>query len=138
MPVLKERALIIFEEDVKNVELLKKLRARVVVQMLPPHRYDGMLTMEQSLRFEGKELLTGEKIRLDIPLSSITETYLGFDEIFVGKDSKGKKYQLNPIRIRYRNDDNIVTLYAFLEYRGLFRSNSGEECYKMLKTVVNV
>jgi hypothetical protein len=138
MPVLKERALIIFEEDVENAELLKSLKARMVVQMLPPHRYDGLLSVDKSLKFEGKELLTGERMRFEIPLSSIVDLHLGFDETFVGKDSKGKKYQLNPVRIRYRHGDDIVTMYAFMEYKGLFRSNSGEECYKILAKMVNV
>ena len=138
MPVLKERALIIFEEDVKNAELLKKLKARMVIQMLPPHRYDGILSVEDSLKFEGKELLTGKNFRSDIQLSSIVDLYLGFDETFVGKDSKGKKYQLNPIRIKYKDNGGVRTMYAFMEYKGLFRSNSGEECYKILRAIINV
>ena len=39
MPVLKEWTLIIFGEDVRDVELLKTLKAKIVMQMLPPHRY---------------------------------------------------------------------------------------------------
>lgn len=136
MPVLKERTLIIFEEDVKDVELLKKLKAKIIVQMLPPHRYDGIMTVEKSLKFEGKELLSGEKFRFDIPLDSIVELQLGYDETFVGKDSKGKKYQLNPIRVKYSENGSVRTMYMFMEYKGLFRTNSGEECYKILEPLV--
>jgi hypothetical protein len=128
--------LIIFEDEVGDLGLLKKLRARLVVQMLPPHRYDGVLTVEDSLRFEGKELLTGERFSLKIPLDSIAEMHLGFDELYIGKDSKGKKYQLNPIRIRFRRNGAVKTMYAFMEYNGLFRSSSGEECFKILSKLV--
>jgi len=138
MPVLRERALIIFEEDVRNVELFRTLKARIVMQMLPPHRYDCTFTVNESLIFDGKELLSGNKFRLLIPLSSIVELHLGFDDLFVGKDSKGKKYQLNPIRIKYKENDKIRTVYVFAEYKGLFRSNSSEEVYKLLNSTVNV
>ncbi|MEM2760360.1 MAG: hypothetical protein QXU32_05910 [Nitrososphaerales archaeon] len=137
MVILKERALVIFEEDVKDPEILKKLKAKIIVQMLPPHRYDGILTVENSLRFEGKELFNRGKFRFDIPISSIVEMHLGFDETFVGKDSKGKKYQLDPIRIRYRDDRDVKTMYVFMEYKGLFRSNSSEECYRILASATN-
>jgi len=138
MPVLKERALIIFQEDVQDAELFKTLKAKIVIQMLPPHRYDCIFTINESLIFDGKELLSGNRFRLDIPLSSITDLHFGFDDVFVGKDSKGKKYQLNPVRIKYRENDKIRTIYVFAEYKGLFRSSNSEEIYKVLKSMVNV
>jgi len=138
MPVLKERALIIFEEDVLDVELLKTLKAKIVTQMLPPHRYDCTFTINGSLTFDGKELLSGKKFRVDVPLSSIVDLYLGFDNIFIGKDSKGKKYQLEPVRIKYRENDGVKTVYVFAEYKGLFRSGSSKEIYNILKSMVNV
>ncbi len=125
MPVLRERALIIFEADVRDAELLKTLKAKMVMQMLPPHRYDCSFIIDESLKFDGKELLSGNKFRLDIPLSSIVDLRLGFDDVFIGKDSKGKKYKLNPVRIKYRENSNVRTIYVFAEYKGLFRSSSG-------------
>ncbi|MGH9923178.1 MAG: hypothetical protein ACRD38_10535, partial [Nitrososphaerales archaeon] len=68
MGLLKERALIIFEEDVCNVELFKAIKAKIVTQMLPPHRYDCTFTVDNSLTFDGKEMLNGSKFKLDIPL----------------------------------------------------------------------
>jgi len=138
MSVLRERALIIFEEDVRDVELLKTLKAKIVTQMLPPHRYDCTFTINKPLIFDGRELLSGNKFRLDIPLSSIVDLHLGFDDVFIGKDSKGKRYQLNPVRIKYRENDKIRTIYVFAEYKGLFRSSNSEEIYKVLKSMVNV
>jgi len=138
MHVLRERALIIFDEDVRNAELLKTLKAKIVTQMLPPHRYDCTFTIDKSLIFDGKELLSGKKFRIDIPLSSIVDLHLGFDNDFIGKDSKGKRYQLDPVRIKYRENDSIRTVYIFAEYKGLFRSSSSEEIYKVLKSIVNV
>ncbi|MFQ5940525.1 MAG: hypothetical protein ACE5KA_02345 [Nitrososphaerales archaeon] len=119
------------------MELLKSLKTRMVIQMLPPHRYDGLLTVNDSLKFEGKDLLTGGKFRFDMPLNYITDLRLGFDDTVVGRHSKGKKYQLNPVRIKYRNGDALLTMYIFMEYRGLFRSNSGEECYRIVMRLVN-
>jgi hypothetical protein len=87
MPVLKERALIIFEEDVLDAELLKTIKAKIVTHMLPPYRYDCTLIIDKSLTFDGKEMLNGNKFRLHVPLSSIIDLHLGFDDNFVGKDS---------------------------------------------------
>jgi hypothetical protein len=138
MALLKERALIIFEEDVRNAELLKVIKAKIVMQMLPPHRYDCTFTVDSSLVIDGKEMLNGSKFRLDIPLPSIVDLHLGFDDDFIGKDSKGKKYQLQPVRIKYRQNDNVRTVYVFAEYKGLFRSSSSEEIYKILKSMISV
>ncbi|MEM0364804.1 MAG: hypothetical protein QXS25_04480 [Candidatus Nitrosocaldus sp.] len=135
MVMLKERALIIFEEDVLNTDLLKTLRARIVTQMLPPHRYDGMITIDDEgmILFEGKDLLNNGRFRLSISIDSIVDIHLGFDDVYIGKDSKGKRYQLNPIRLKYVDDTSrIRILYIFPEFRGLFRMNSSEEVYKIL------
>ena len=80
--------------------------------------------------FDGKEMPNWNKFRLDIPLPSIVDLHLGFDDKFIGNDSKGKKYQLQPVRIKYRENDNIRIVYVFAEYKGLFRSSSSEEVYK--------
>jgi hypothetical protein len=53
MALPKERALIIFEEDVRNVELFKAIKVKIVPQMLPPHRYDCTFTVDSSLMFDG-------------------------------------------------------------------------------------
>ncbi|MEM0029940.1 MAG: hypothetical protein QW572_07320 [Candidatus Nitrosocaldus sp.] len=138
MPLLKERALLIFEEDVLNAEVLKALRARIVTQMLPPHRYDGIVIVDdEQLLFEGRDILNGDRLRLSIPIRSIADVHLGFDNVYIGRDSKGKRYQLNPIRLKYVTDATIATtkpriLYIFPEFRGLFRTNSSEEVYKII------
>jgi len=136
--MLKERALMISDDDVTNAEMLKRLRARIVTQMLPPHRYDGILTLnDKEITFDGRDLLDNNKFRLVIPLNSIIDIHLGYDEKFTGKDSKGKSYQLLPIRVRYRADLTVKTVYIFSEYKGLFRSSSSEEVYKILLNLLN-
>jgi hypothetical protein len=136
--MLRERALMISDDDVTNVEMLKRLRARIVTQMLPPHRYDGILTLNDSeIAFDGRDLLDNNRFRLVIPLNSIIDIHLGYDERFIGKDSKGKSYQLLPIRVRYRADLTVKTVYIFPEYKGLFRSSSSEEVYKILLNLLN-
>ncbi len=137
MPLLRERALIIFEEDVRDGEVLRKLKARIVTQMLPPHRYDCTLTVEGSLVFDGRDLLDGNRFRLDIPLDSVASLHLGYNDVFAGKDSKGKKYQLNPVRITYRDGSGSMrTAYIFPECKGLFRTGSSEEVYKILASII--
>ncbi len=129
--MLKERALLISEEDI-DAEMLKRLRAKIVTQMLPPHRYDGILVLnDDEIIFDGKDILDGNRFRLVIPLSSIIDIHLGYDERFIGKDSKGKSYKLIPIRISY-NLDSIKKVYIFPEFRGLFRASSSEEVYKII------
>jgi len=128
----------ISDDDVTNAEMLKRLRARIVTQMLPPHRYDGILTLnDKEITFDGRDLLDNNKFRLVIPLNSIIDIHLGYDEKFTGKDSKGKSYQLLPIRVRYRADLTVKTVYIFSEYKGLFRSSSSEEVYKILLNLLN-
>lgn len=136
MPLLKERALLIFEKDVLDAEVLKALRAKIVTQMLPPYRYDGVLIIEgEQLLFEGRDILNGNRFRLSISIRSIADVHIGFDDVYIGRDSKGKRYQLNPIRLKYVDDsltNKPTTLYIFPEYRGLFRTNSSEEVYKII------
>lgn len=135
MPLLKERALLIFGEDVLDADTLKALRARIVTQMLPPHRYDGTMIIDEGrILFDGKDLLDNSRFRLSISMSSIKDINLGFDDVYTGKDSKGKRYQLNPVRLRYVDDatSRLRILYIFSEFRGLFRTNSSEEVYKIL------
>lgn len=134
MVMLKERALIIFEEDVMDTDVLKRLRAMIVTQMLPPHRYDGTLTIDEGkILFDGKDLLSNERFRLSISMDSIRDIHLGFDDLYIGKDSKGKRYQLSPIRLKYVDDRSRQrTVYIFPEFRGLFRTNSSEEVYRIL------
>jgi len=128
----------ISDDDVTNAEMLKRLRARIVTQMLPPHRYDGILTLnDKEITFDGRDLLDNNRFRLVIPLNSIIDIHLGYDEKFTGKDSKGKSYQLLPIRVRYRADLAVKTVYIFSEYKGLFRSSSSEEVYKILLNLLN-
>ncbi len=128
----------ISDDDVTNVEMLKRLRAMIVTQMLPPHRYDGILTLnDKEITFDGKDLLDNNRFRLVIPLNSIMDIHLGYDEKFIGKDSKGKSYQLLPIRVRYRLDLTNKMIYIFPEYKGLFRSSSSEEVYKILLNLLN-
>lgn len=123
--------MLISEEDI-DAEMLKRLRAKIVTQMLPPHRYDGILVLnDDEIIFDGKDILDGNRFRLVIPLSSIIDIHLGYDERFIGKDSKGKSYKLIPIRISY-NLDSIKKVYIFPEFRGLFRASSSEEVYKII------
>lgn len=123
--------MLISEEDI-DAEMLKRLRAKIVTQMLPPHRYDGILVLnDDGIIFDGKDILDGSRFRLVIPLSSIIDIHLGYDERFIGKDSKGKSYKLIPIRISY-NLDSIKRVYIFPEFRGLFRTSSSEEVYKII------
>ncbi len=136
--MLRERALMISDDDVTNVEMLKRLRARIVTQMLPPHRYDGILTLDdKEIAFDGRDILDNSRFRLVIPLNSIIDIHRGYDERFIGKDSKGKSYQLLPIRVRHRADLAVKTVYVFPEYKGLFRSSSSEEVYKILLNLLN-
>lgn len=123
--------MLISEEDIE-AEMLKRLRAKIVTQMLPPHRYDGILVLnDDEIIFDGKDILDGSRFRLVIPLSSVIDIHLGYDERFIGKDSKGKSYKLIPIRISY-NLDSIKSVYIFPEFRGLFRASSSEEVYKII------
>ncbi|MCS6767989.1 MAG: hypothetical protein RMJ59_05615 [Candidatus Nitrosocaldus sp.] len=136
MPVLKERALLIFEDDVLDADRLKALRARIVTQMLPPHRYDGTITVDdEQILFEGRDLLDGNRFRLSIMTGSIREIHLGFDDVYIGKDSKGKRYQLSPIRLVYADAGRLRRLYIFPEFRGLFRANSSEEVYRIITSI---
>ncbi|MGH9921815.1 MAG: hypothetical protein ACRD38_03590 [Nitrososphaerales archaeon] len=95
------------------------------------------VTVDNSLMFDRKEM-PNETSSDFIPLPSIVDLHLGFDDNFIGKDSKGKRYQLQPVRIKYKENDSIKTVYVFAEFKGLFRSSSSEEIYKVLKSMINM
>jgi hypothetical protein len=62
--VLTERAVILFEEDARDLELLKTLKAWIVTQMLPPQRYDCSLVINDSIFFDGKVIIGGNRLIL--------------------------------------------------------------------------
>ncbi len=134
MHMLRERTLLLSMKDLSDTDMLKRLRARILIQMQPPYRYDGILELrDDTLVYEGKDILN-ESVRLEliIRLKDITSIRLGYDDIFTGKDSKGKSYQIKPIKISYSNGGVNDTVYIFPEFKGLLRAGSSEEVYKVL------
>lgn len=76
----------------------------------PMHQHAGMAVLTKNdLVFLGEEELT-------IPLRSIEEVYLGFDEIFPASTVKNLGLFWQPLRIKF-NDSKVV--YMVVDYNGL-------------------
>lgn len=70
------------------------------------------------------EILIGGDDGLRIPLTSISQLYLGFDELYPSSSVKNFGAFWQPLRIKYSTSDNQQsTVYLVTDYNGIFTSN---------------
>ncbi|MBE9600774.1 hypothetical protein [Pedobacter sp. MC2016-24] len=80
----------------------------------PMHQHSGMAILTKNeLLFLGEEELT-------IPLPSIEEVYLGFDEIFPASTVKNFGLFWQPIRVKFNGNKAV---YMVIDYNGLKTNN---------------
>jgi len=85
--MLKERtnAMMIMEEDIESLlaewdKVPGWIKVHVAARR-PAHRYEGQLVMDNgSLFFMGRDMKEGRPFELEIPLESVDDVALGFDE----------------------------------------------------------
>ncbi len=70
------------------------------------------------------EILGSGSDGLRIPLASISQLYLGFDELYPASSVKNFGAFWQPLRIKYSTSDNPESaVYLVTDYNGIFTSN---------------
>jgi hypothetical protein len=137
-----ENSLMAYEEDIKNRTLLDWLKAHTS-GFKPLHRYEGVFELnEEKIVFDGKDIKEDKKFRLGIPIKSITDLYLGWDDIFTGfpmSRAGDRAYPWNkPLRVKYKSDLEERTIYLFVRFHRKWgiRASDNKEVYKKLKEIL--
>ena len=137
-----ENSLMAYEEDIKNRTLLDWLKAHTS-GFKPLHGYEGVFELdEDKIVFDGKDVKEGKKFRLEIPIKSISDVYLGWDEIFTGfplSRAGDRAYPWNkPLRIRYRLEQGEKTIYLFVNFHRKWgmRTSDNKEVYTKLNEML--
>src|SRR4051812_43113337 len=87
----------------------------------PLHNHEGYiaLTSEQIL-VEG----AGDEDDLVIPLSSISQLYLGYDEVYTSWSVKNAGLFWQPLRLEYfGNNNKTIKIYVIIDYMSLYSHN---------------
>ena len=138
-----ENSLMAYEEDIKNRSLLDWLKAHTS-GFKPLHRYEGVFELyEGKIVFDGKDVKEDRRFRLEIPIKSISDLYLGWDEVFTGfplSRAGDRAYPWNkPLRIRYRSEEGEKTIYLFVHFHRKWgiRTSDNREVYKKLNEMLS-
>ncbi|MFC1964726.1 hypothetical protein ACFLWG_01805 [Chloroflexota bacterium] len=113
------------------------IKTRLPVKCLT-HRYEGELLINgESLVFKGRENRGGRDCKMELPLDSIIDTYLGFSERLTNSvdpafDMKGPM----PFVVRYRDNGNSETLYFTTTANNDLSRKNNLEWYITLSKVV--
>ncbi|MGN7784635.1 hypothetical protein ACTJIJ_08915 [Niabella sp. 22666] len=94
-----------------------------------PHHHKGDIVLADG----GIITITGDE-NIKIPLSSIREIYLGFDEVYKNIYVKNFGIFWQPLRIQYYITTNrLGTIYLVVDYGGMFNKNN-----KWYETITNI
>jgi len=138
-----ENSLMAYEEDIKNRTLLDWLKAHTS-GFKPLHRYEGVFELcENKIVFDGQDVKEDRRFRLEIPIKSISDLYLGWDEVFTGfplSRAGDRAYPWNkPLRIRYKSEEGEKTIYLFVHFHRKWgiRTSDNRKVYKKLNEMLS-
>lgn len=116
-PLLEGNAIWIFQHDLKEKQMGFKFSG--LLSFIPLQRSgEGQIFLTDS-----EILLNGDK-ELIIPLSSMTQIYLGFDEHYPATAVKNLGSFWQPLRIEYSTSAGSGTLiYLAIDYNGISTTN---------------
>lgn len=110
-----------FNYELANVTSADKALRSIMSFSPPLHHHTGYIKLTESdLIIEGTE----DDEELSIKLASITQIYMGFDDVYPVSAVKSFGAFWNPIRIEYyRNTTTTDIIYAIIDYNGLYTQN---------------
>lgn len=110
----KASAFLAFEEDIKGRGFRDWLKAHTSF-MGPLRRYDGEINLtDAEIPFRGDDIKEEGQLELNIPRDKITAVYLGFDQVFKGREERAWPWN-KPLRIRFEIDEGERTIYLYVE-----------------------
>ena len=131
--IMKEEALLAFEEDIRQRTVCDWIRAHTSLGR-PVYRYDGAISIEgNDLVFSGLEKNNGRKFSLRIGRDDLEEVRLGFDDVYKRGLDRSMGLAFRPLRISFREKGDIRTFYVITSFERIRRSSKNLEWYNRLK-----
>ncbi len=88
---------------------------------------------DDALVFHGKNGKTGEVNIVSVPFQRITDVYLGFDDAYRRRETRGGFENEAPLRIDFRDGNSVKTLYCFIEFSRISRATKNQDWLSSLQ-----
>jgi len=132
------QALWIFKEGIEQKDFGDWFAAHTSF-MLPIHSYKGEVHLfDDALVFYGTHTKTNETEIVAIPFQNIRSVYVGFDEAYRRRETRGGFDHEAPLRIEYKHNSAVKAIYVFMEFNRVTRSNKNQEWFETLQRIKRV
>ena len=129
------QALWIFKEEIDQKDFGDWFAAHTSF-MLPIHSYRGEVHLfDDALVFYGAHAKTSKTEVSDVPFKDIKNMHMGFDEAYKRRETRGGFNNEAPLRIEYKKDGAVKTIYIFMEFNRITRSNKNQEWLVTLQRI---
>lgn len=132
MLMKEEKVLMAFDTDIKNRTLGEWARAHTSLAK-PLHRYEGEITLEEDrIVFHGINKQTRRDFLKVIMKDTVTDVQIGFDRVFKRREDRSLGLAFKPLRISFRENENIRMMYLIISFKPIRRSSNNQEWYDIL------
>jgi Arc/MetJ-type ribon-helix-helix transcriptional regulator len=129
------KALWIFKEEIDQKDVGDWFAAHTSF-MLPIHSYRGEVHLfNDALVFYGTHAKTSETKVAAVPFRDIRSVYMGFDEAYKRRETRGGFNHEAPLRIEYKQGSAVKGIYVFMEFNRITRSNKNQEWLETLQRI---
>ena len=129
------KALWIFKEEIDQKDFGDWFAAHTSF-MLPIHSYRGEVHLfDDALVFYGTHTKTSEAEVAVVPFQDIRSLYVGFDEAYKRRETRSGFNHEAPLRIEYKQGSAVKTIYVFMEFNRINRSNKNQEWFETLQRI---
>lgn len=129
------QALWIFKEGIEQKGFGDWFAAHTSL-MLPIHRYKGEIhLLNDALVIYGTDTKTNETKIVAIPFQNIKSVFVGFDDIYKRRETRGGFNHEAPLRIEYKEGNVVRTTYIFIEFDRITRLSKNQEWFETLQRI---
>lgn len=118
--ILQGKVMWSYDYEIEEFTSAQKIMSGLTGIGGPIHNHKGNITLtnEQVL------IESEDSENLSIPLASVTQLYIGFDDIYTKLSVKNAGLFWQPLRLEYTNANyQIVRLYTIIDYKLLYSDN---------------
>lgn len=132
MKDMKGNALMAYEDDIRNRNVLDWIRAHTSFA-LPLHRFHGELILtEEMLLFNGTDKQTKDDHSTQIHKSEVEDVYHGLDDVFRRRDDRSAGIGFQPLRITFVKNDKKRIIYFIMDFKRASRRTTNGEWYRKI------
>lgn len=123
-----------YDYEISRYSQEERLMAGFISFGGPLHDHKGYIALSNdTILIEGKK--KDEDKNIVIPLISIKEIYLGYDEVYIATSVKNAGLFWQPLRIEYYDSHKqLLIMYLIIDYNGIYTHN--KKWYEKLTTTL--